>query len=105
MQGQLALDLAHDLPPDVIVLELHLPELTGREVLHRLRADPSTRDTPVIIASADATPSRVRELLELGAYAYITKPLDLQQFLEVVDAALAGTEPPSRNLGPQPIEP
>jgi CheY-like chemotaxis protein len=64
MQGQLAIDLAHQHRPDVIVLDLHLPDLPGREVLHRLQADPVTRGTPVIIASADATPSRVRELLD-----------------------------------------
>lgn len=93
MQGRLALELANEHRPDVIVLDLHLPDLTGREVLHRLRADPRTRDIPVIVASADATPSRVRELTELGAFAYITKPLDLARFLELTDAALAGNDP------------
>jgi CheY-like chemotaxis protein len=89
MQGGLAIELAHEHQPEVIVLDLHLPDLPGREVLHRLRADPRTRDIPVVIASADATPGRVRQLREEGAFAYVTKPLDLQQFLDVVDAALA----------------
>jgi len=60
-----------------------------REVLQRLRADPRTRDIPVVIASADASPGRVRQLLEEGAFAYLTKPLDLHEFLDVVAAALA----------------
>ncbi|WP_052668688.1 ATP-binding response regulator [Nitriliruptor alkaliphilus] len=93
MQGGLALELAQEHRPDVIVLDLHLPDLTGREVLHRLLADPRTRHIPVIVASADATPSRVRELTELGAFAYITKPLDLARFLELIDEALVVDRP------------
>ena len=89
MQGGLAIELAQEHRPDVIVLDLHLPDLSGREVLHRLRADPRTRDIPIAIASADATPGRVRQLREEGAFDYVTKPLDLQQFLDVIDAALA----------------
>jgi CheY-like chemotaxis protein len=71
------------------MLDLHLPDLSGREVLHRLRADPRTRDIPVVISSADATPARIRRLREEGAFDYVTKPLDVGRFLEVVDAALA----------------
>jgi CheY-like chemotaxis protein len=88
MQGGLAIELAQEHRPDVIVLDLHLPDLSGREVMHRLRADPNTRDIPIVIASADATPGRVRQLRQEGAFDYITKPLDLQRFLDVVDAAL-----------------
>jgi signal transduction histidine kinase/CheY-like chemotaxis protein len=89
MQGRLAIELAHEHQPDVIMLDLHLPDLSGREVLHRLRADPRTRDIPVVISSADATPARIRRLREEGAFDYVTKPLDVGRFLEVVDAALA----------------
>jgi CheY-like chemotaxis protein len=88
MQGGLAIELAQEHRPDAIVLDLHLPDLSGREVMHRLRADPNTRDIPIVIASADATPGRVRQLRQEGAFDYITKPLDLQRFLDVVDAAL-----------------
>jgi signal transduction histidine kinase/CheY-like chemotaxis protein len=89
MQGRLAIELAREHLPDLILLDLHLPDLSGRDVLYRLKADPSTRDIPVVIASADATPGRARQLRERGAFDYITKPLDLEHFLEVVDAALA----------------
>jgi CheY-like chemotaxis protein len=58
-------------------------------VLQRLRADPRTRDIPVVIASADATPGRVRQLREEGAFAYVTKPLNVHEFLEVIDAAVS----------------
>ncbi len=88
MQGRLAIELANQHQPDVIVLDLHLPDVSGREVLNRFQADPRTRDIPVVIASADATPGRVRQLREEGAFEYVAKPLDLQRFLRVVDAAL-----------------
>ena len=88
MQGGLAVDLATQHRPDVIVLDLHLPDLPGREVLHRLRSDPRTRGIPVVIASADASPGRIRQLLDEGAFDYVTKPLDLNRFLEVIDADL-----------------
>jgi signal transduction histidine kinase/CheY-like chemotaxis protein len=88
MLGQLALDLASEHRPDIVVLDLHLPDLSGREVLNRLQSDPRTRHIPVVIASADASPGRVRQLREEGAFDYVTKPLDVHRFLEVVDAAL-----------------
>ena len=88
MQGKLATELASTHHPDVIVLDLHLPDVPGREVLNRLQADPRTRDIPVVIATADATPGRVRQLREQGAFDYITKPLDLSRFLAVVDDAM-----------------
>ncbi len=88
MQGRLALELASQHPLDVIVLDLHLPDMPGNEVLHRLKANPSTRDIPVIVASADASPRRADQLREAGAFDYLTKPLDLQRFLGVIDAAL-----------------
>ncbi len=96
MQGRLALELAYQHVPDVVVLDLHLPDLSGREVLNRLRADPRTHDIPVVVASADATPGRQRRLLDDGAFDYLTKPLDLRRFLEVIDSALAADPRPTR---------
>ena len=93
MQGTLALELAYQHRPDIIVLDLHLPDLPGREVLHRLKADPRTRDIPVIVASADATPGTIRQLLEDGAFHYVTKPLDLDRFLDVIDRSLTARSP------------
>lgn len=71
--------------PEVIVLDLHLPDLPGREVLRRLRDDPRTRDIPVVILSADATPDQITRLLAEGAHAYLTKPLDVSRLLAVLD--------------------
>ena len=53
-----------------------------------MQADPRTRDIPVIVISADATPGQIRNLLALGAWAYLTKPLDIHHFFKAVDDAL-----------------
>ena len=88
MQGRRGLELARDHRPDLIILDLHLPDLSGSEVLARLSADPTTKHIPVVILSADATPGRITRLLEQGACAYLTKPLDVKQLLGVIDDAL-----------------
>ena len=88
MQGGLGLDLARQHLPDLVLLDLNLPDILGADVLKALRADPRTEDIPVIVISADATPGQIRNLLAAGAKTYLTKPLDMHQFLEVVDEAL-----------------
>lgn len=88
-QGSVALDLARQNKPDLILLDLHLPDLGGVEVLERLRADPSTQNIPVVMLSADASERRARTLLELGAREYLTKPLDIARFVVVIDEILA----------------
>jgi PAS domain S-box-containing protein len=88
LQGGLAFDLARQHRPDLVLLDLHLPDLDGEEVLARLRGDPATSDIPVIIVSADATPSRVSSLLEQGVFGYLTKPFDVIEFLDLVELAL-----------------
>jgi signal transduction histidine kinase/CheY-like chemotaxis protein len=88
MQGSLGLDLAQQHNPDLVLLDLHLPDMSGSEILRRLREDPRTHDIPVIVISADATPSQIRKLLAEGADAYLTKPLDVQRFLQLMDETL-----------------
>ena len=88
MQGRVGWDLARQHRPDLILLDLHLPDMRGDEVLGLVRADPATAATPVAVLSADATPRQVERLLAAGADQYLTKPLDIAEFLRVVDAAL-----------------
>ncbi len=93
MQGSLGLDLAREHHPDAILLDLHLPDMPGTEVLRELKANPGTADIPVIVLSADASADQVKRLLEAGARAYLTKPFDLAEFLTVTDSILqAGSE-------------
>ncbi len=89
MQGSLGLDLARQHQPDLILLDLHLPDMPGEEVLRHLQGDPTTQRIPVIVISADATPGQIRNLLDAGARAYLTKPIDVSRFFEAVDEALA----------------
>jgi CheY-like chemotaxis protein len=89
MQGRLGLELAREHRPDIVLLDLQLPDLQGHEVLIRLKAEPATRDTPVVVLSADASPGQMRRLREAGAAAFLTKPIDLQELLDVVGRWLA----------------
>ncbi len=89
MQGGLSVELAREHQPDLIVLDLNLPDLHGSQVLSLLQAEPRTASIPVIVISADATPGQAERLLEVGASAYLAKPLDVKQFLEVLDRLLA----------------
>jgi CheY-like chemotaxis protein len=89
MQGSVGLDLARHHEPDLILLDLHLPDITGQEVLTRLQQSAVTRDIPVIVISADATPVQIKRLLDAGATSYLTKPLDVTEFLRALDETLA----------------
>jgi PAS domain S-box-containing protein len=89
MQGSLGLELARRHRPDLILLDLHLPDMEGGQVLDLLRADPATREIPVVVVSADATAGQIGRLIEAGARDYLTKPLDVGRFLEVIEEALS----------------
>lgn len=88
MQGSQGLELARAHRPDLVVLDVHLPDVSGEEVLARLRADDRTRDIPVVILSADATPGQARRLSRYGIAAYLTKPVDVGEILALLDTTL-----------------
>jgi CheY-like chemotaxis protein len=88
MQGQIGLELAAQHRPDLILLDLHLPDIDGEEVLRRLRRGERTSHIPVIVLSADATPTQVERLKSRGAEDYLTKPLELAVFVTAVGRAL-----------------
>jgi two-component system sensor histidine kinase/response regulator len=88
MQGGLGLDLARQHLPDLILLDLHLPDLPGHKVLARLQQDELTRDIPVVIISADATARQIERLRAAGARSYLTKPLDIADFFQVIEETM-----------------
>lgn len=88
MAGALGLDLARQHLPDLIMLDLGLPDIRGDEVLARLRKDPLTAHIPVVILSADATPGEIKRLLAAGAVDYVTKPIDVAVFLRTLGELL-----------------
>jgi CheY-like chemotaxis protein len=71
-------------PPKVIFLDLKLPKVSGLEVLGRLKADPRTREIPVVILTSTAEGPDIREAYRLGANSYLVKPVDFEKFLEAV---------------------
>ncbi len=93
MRGEEGLASALEHRPDAILLDLHLPDMHGRDVMDRLRLDPRTANIPIVIISADATPSQAERMLARGASAYLTKPLDVAQFIEVLDRTLGACAP------------
>jgi CheY-like chemotaxis protein len=95
MQGRLGLELIASSQPDLILLDLHLPDMSGEEVLRRVRAEVATRDIPTVVVSADASPGQFQRLLEMGASGYLTKPFDIEELLGWFDnpRALKGSVP------------
>jgi len=88
MQGRLGLELATDQPPDAILLDMHLPDMNGKEVLSALKANIKLREIPVIIITADAFSGQSQDLLQSGAFRYLTKPFILSELISAVKAAL-----------------
>jgi PAS domain S-box-containing protein len=91
MHGQLGLDLAFEHQPDLLLVDINLPDLSGHTILRRLRADARTSATPIVVVSADATSSQIAACKAAGADDYLTKPFDIPAFFAVVDEFLAGT--------------
>ena len=87
--GGSGVELAQAYRPRLILLDLNLPDMHGSEVLRQLQRQPATAEVPVVVLSADATPSQIERLLTAGARNYLTKPFDIDPFLAVVDEMVA----------------
>jgi CheY-like chemotaxis protein/two-component sensor histidine kinase len=74
--------------PSLILLDMHLPDIDGMELLRHLQADPETAEIPVMVVSADATEARIAEAIAVGAVHYLTKPVNVPQFLAALDEIL-----------------
>ena len=91
--GDEGLALALESTPDVVLLDLDLPGLHGREVLAALRGDERTGRVPILIVSANTLPRSIDEALAAGAAAYLTKPINTREFLRVLDLHLPTAAP------------
>ncbi len=89
-EGRLGIELARARPPDLVLLDLHLPDVRGEEVARALRDDPRTARVPIVVLSADARSSHSDELLALGVRRFLAKPLDIAELEDVVDAVISG---------------
>jgi CheY-like chemotaxis protein len=88
--GRSGLDLARQDQPNLVLLDMHLPDMAGEDVLEALKRGDRTRHAPVVVLTADARPERSRRLLAAGAHGYLTKPLDVGELLELVDRITGG---------------
>ncbi len=91
VQGQSCLNLARQLDPALILVELHLPDIRGEEVLHRLKADPLTAGIPVAVFGADVGPGRTDQLEQAGALMFLPAPLDIRRLIALLDQVSEAT--------------
>ena len=78
--------------PDVLLLDMHLPDISGLELLRHLKLDPETQGIPVIVVSANALPPQIDEALQAGAHRYLTKPVSVSELLGALDELLHVTD-------------
>lgn len=84
VQGSLGLEIAKSIKPDVFLLDLNLPDMSGHDILLQLRASEDFKNSPIYIVSADASHSQIKKLKEAGATDYITKPIDVIHFMQLL---------------------
>jgi DNA-binding response OmpR family regulator len=85
-------------PPDVVLLDIMMPDIDGFEVLRKLKLDPETADVPVIFLSAKTGKEHVDRGLSLGAQGYVTKPFDPEQLVDMIEE-VAGWRMPETEAG------
>ncbi|HEV8263183.1 MAG TPA: ATP-binding protein [Burkholderiales bacterium] len=87
-EGNLGIEFARAYRPEVILMDINLPGISGVEAMKILRADPATAHIPVIALSAIALPRDIEKGLEAGFFDYLTKPIKVNQFMDALDVAL-----------------
>ena len=102
--GLTGIDLARRLQPDLMLLDMNMPDMGGLEVLARLQADPATRPVRVVVLSASAMAKDIAAAMAAGAIAYWTKPLDFRQFLQDVGRLLARAPADAIGIPASPAE-
>jgi len=88
MNGREGIELARRHAPELILLDVHLPDMHGKEIMRELQADARTREIPVVILSASAMQPDIDALLEQGARRYLTKPVNVKEFMLTMDEML-----------------
>ena len=90
--GAPALSLARQHRPALVLMDIELPTMDGITALGRLRADPDTKDIPVVAVTASVTPSEREKVMAAGFTAYVAKPIDVDKFGELVDRIVGKEE-------------
>jgi PAS domain S-box-containing protein len=92
VNGTLGIELARAILPQVILMDINLPGISGFKVLKILRDDPATAHIPIIALSANAMPRDIEKGLEAGFFRYLTKPIKIKEFMDTLGAALEFAE-------------
>ena len=79
--------------PDLVLMDIHLPGMNGIEALGKLRADPETKSIPVFAFTASVMPQDRKEITSAGFDGFLSKPINLKEFVETINAAMAGKKP------------
>ena len=90
--GQQGIDIARHFLPEVILMDINLPGLSGIEAMQILRADPATAHIPIIALSANAVPRDIEQGLEAGFFSYLTKPIKVDRFMDTLNVALRSAQ-------------
>ena len=98
IDGHHGIALARQHQPDLILMDINLPGISGTEVVSLLRLDPLTAHIPVIALSANALPRDIRKGLDAGFLRYLTKPINVPEFMEALDTALSVTAAPPKSV-------
>ncbi|GAC1317124.1 MAG: hypothetical protein NVSMB28_04250 [Collimonas sp.] len=88
VNGHLGIQSARTHLPDVILMDINLPDISGTGVLGILREDPATGHIPVIALSSNAFPRQIEKGIEAGFFRYLTKPFKIEEFMDALDFAL-----------------
>jgi CheY-like chemotaxis protein len=88
VNGTLGIELARASRPDMILMDINLPGISGIEALQILREDPATAHIPIVALSAYAMPRDIKKGLEAGFFYYLTKPIKVNEFMDAIDVAL-----------------
>ncbi len=99
--ANLGIEFARAYQPEVILMDINLPGISGIAALKILRADPSTAHIPIIALSANAVPRDIEKAIEAGFFNYLTKPIKVNQFMDALDVALKFAET-AADLTPKP---
>jgi CheY-like chemotaxis protein len=86
--GSIGIEFARAYQPAVILMDINLPGISGIDAMRILRADPATAHIPVIAVSANAIPGDIEKGLKAGFFNYVTKPIQVSQFMTALNAAL-----------------
>ena len=86
--ASVGIEFARVYQPEVVLMDINLPGISGTDAMRILRTDPSTAHIPIIALSANAVPRDIQKGIEAGFFDYVTKPFKVQQLLDALDAAL-----------------